>query len=84
MNKLVTKVFGSVVSIADLPLPHAHIRWTFSRKRIVVAAVEGGLITIADCKKRWGISEEELGWWRNQFTTHGDQGLKVTKCQDYR
>ncbi len=80
MNK-VAKVDGTIVSMADLPTGNE--RWTYARKHIVVCAVRGGLITIDDCEKRWGISPDEFAMWCAMFKTHGKKGLRVTKCQEY-
>lgn len=79
----VAKVQGVVISIADLP-PSNNMRWTALRKRIIVYAVEGGLIGVEDCEKRWGISADEFHTWRSMFYAHGANGLKVTKCQELR
>lgn len=79
----VTLPDGSILSRADLPDPKTR-RWVASRKAVVVKAVAFGLITEAEARERYDLSEEEFALWREAVIRHGVQGLKVTTLQKYR
>jgi len=74
---------GSIISRADLPSPDTR-RWVASRKAIVVKAVLFGLISQSEALERYGLSEEEFGFWCKAAQVHGDKGLRVTAIQKYR
>ena len=59
-------------------------RWTARRKASVVAAVLSGLVTIEEVCRRYGLSVDEFLSWHNAMQTHGVQGLRITKLQNYR
>jgi len=61
-----TVVCGRVITIADLPEPK-NVRWVKSRKLIVVAAVQAGLLTIDDACARYELSREEFLSWERAF-----------------
>ena len=63
---------GEPLTIADLPSPSTK-RWVVRRKAEVVAAVNGGLLTI-----------EEFAGWQRAVDRSGMQGLRVTRIQHYR
>lgn len=73
---------GSILTIADLP--PATTRWVANRKRIVVNAVQHGLITRDEALRRYGLSEEEFDGWCNAMQRHGTAALKVTLLQRFR
>lgn len=79
----VTLPDGSILSRADLPDPKTR-RWVASRKAIVVKAVAFGLITEAEARERYDLSEEEFALWKQAVIRHGIQALKVTAIQKYR
>ena len=81
--RAVTLPDGTVMTRADLP-PKDTRRWVASRKAKVVRAVLYGLITAAEARERYALSEEEFGLWRSAVAKHGDDGLKVTAIQKYR
>ncbi len=58
-----TKANKKTLTIFDLP-PRDTMRWNKQRKAIVVAAVEGGLITLRDARARYMLSVEEYLSWR--------------------
>ena len=74
---------GVILSRADLP-PADTRRWVASRKAVVVKAVVHGLISQAEALERYGLSEEEFGFWRQAVENHGDKALRVTTIQKYR
>lgn len=74
---------GSPLTLTDLP-PKNTRRWVIRRKAEVVAAVRGGLLSIDDACKRYSLSVEEFLLWQRQLGSHGLQGLRTTKIQDYR
>lgn len=81
--RAVTLPDGSRLTRADLP-PVATRRWVASRKALVVHAVNAGLITEAEARRRWSLSDEEFGLWRTAVARHGEAALKVTALKKYR
>lgn len=65
-------------------LPPITTRWVIRRKAEVVAAVNGGLLSIEDVCKRCGLTLEELASWQRAVERSGMKGLRVTQCQQYR
>lgn len=65
-------------------LPEPSIRWTIRRKGEIVAAVKGGLLTLAEMEARYNISLEEYATWARAFDRAGLGGLRVTQAQYYR
>ena len=74
---------GEPLSIADLPPPDTK-RWVVRRKAEVVAAVNGGLLSIDDVLERYGLTLEEFASWQRAVDRSGIQGLRVTRIQHYR
>jgi len=54
------------------------------RKAEVVAAVDGGLLTIAEACNRYGLTLEELASWQRAVEREGMAGLRATRVQHYR
>ena len=50
----------------------------------VVAAVNGGLLTIDEVLKRYNLTLEEFASWQRAVDRSGMQGLRVTRIQHYR
>jgi transposase-like protein len=66
-------------------LPPAETRrWVARRKAAVVAAVQGGKITLEEACRRYNLSEEEFREWQRAFEAHGLPGLHATRLQQYR
>ena len=63
---------GEPLTIDSLPAPST-TRWVVRRKAEVVAAVNGGLLTL-----------EEFASWQRAVDRSGMQGLRVTRIQHYR
>ncbi|MEM7781697.1 MAG: DUF1153 domain-containing protein [Pseudomonadota bacterium] len=74
---------GRALTLDDLP-PRSISRWVTRRKAEVVAAVEGGLLTVNDALDRYGLSEEEFVGWQRLYSAHGTKGLRATRLQQYR
>ncbi len=74
---------GEPLTVADLPPPHTR-RWVVRRKAEVVAAVNGGLLSIDDVLERYGLTLEEFASWQRAVDRSGMQGLRVTRIQHYR
>ena len=83
-TKYVTAPDGSLITEAKLPPRRSGLRWVPNRKLAVICAVRGGLITLEDVSKRWGISIEEYRIWEKQVDAHGRDGLRVTRIKEYR
>lgn len=74
---------GEPLTVADLP-PAETRRWVVRRKAEVVAAVNGGLLSIDDVLERYGLTLEEFASWQRAVDRSGMQGLRVTRIQHYR
>ncbi|MDT0574863.1 DUF1153 domain-containing protein [Croceicoccus sp. F390] len=74
---------GEPLTMADLPSPNTR-RWVARRKAEVVAAVNGGLLSIDEACARYGLSIEEYQTWHDAIRQVGLEALRVTKIQDYR
>ena len=81
-----TKVIGplgELLTLDMLPAPHT-TRWVVRRKAEVVAAVNGGLLTIDEVCERYRLTLEEFASWQRAVDRSGMQGLRVTRLQHYR
>ena len=66
-------------------LPPANTkRWVVRRKAAVVAAVQGGKITLEEALRRYQLTEEEFREWQRAYEGHGLPGLRATRLQQYR
>lgn len=74
---------GEPLTLADLPSPRTK-RWVIRRKAEVVAAVNGGLLSIDEVLERYGLTLEEFASWQRAVDRSGMQGLRVTRIQHYR
>ena len=69
--------------MTSLPPPETR-RWVVRRKAAVVAAVQGGKITLEEACRRYNLSEEEFRAWQRAFEAHGLPGLRATRLRQYR
>jgi len=67
----------------ELPPPNTK-RWVVRRKAAVVAAVQGGKITLEEALRRYQLTEEEFRTWQRAYEAHGLPGLRATRVQQYR
>ena len=74
---------GEELHKADLPPPDTS-RWVVRRKAQVVAAVNGGLLTIREACERYDLTLEELASWQRAIDREGMPGLRATRMQQYR
>jgi hypothetical protein len=74
---------GQALTLASLPQPHQD-RWVPRRKAEVVAAVNGGLLTLDEACDRYGLSIEEFVSWQRAVDRSGMLGLRVTRIKHYR
>ena len=74
---------GERLTMEDLPAPDTN-RWVARRKAEVVAAVNGGLLTIDEVCERYSLTLEEFASWQRAVDRSGMQGLRVTRIQHYR
>lgn len=74
---------GEPLTHEDLPQPGI-TRWVVRRKAEVVAAVNGGLLTIEEACDRYSLTLEEFASWQRAVDRSGMQGLRVTRIQQYR
>lgn len=83
MTREVIGPLGEPLTLADLP-PADCNRWVIRRKAEVVAAVEGGILSIDEALERYDLSLEEFASWKRAVERHGMRGLRVTRTQMYR
>ncbi len=74
---------GEALTLDSLP-PAGTRRWVVRRKAEVVAAVNGGLLTINDACERYDLTLEEFASWQRAVDRSGMPGLRVTRIQHYR
>ena len=74
---------GEMLTLNALP-PANHTRWVIRRKAEVVAAVNGGILTIDEVCDRYSLTVEEFVSWQRAVERSGMQGLRVTRIQHYR
>jgi hypothetical protein len=75
---------GDEVTLETLPAPGAGVRWVPRRKAELVAAVNGGLLTLEEACERYVLTEEEFRSWEGYLSRHGMKGLSTTKLARYR
>jgi len=74
---------GDKLTLKDLPKRDTR-RWVSRRKAEVVAAVEGGLITVDEACERYNLSLEEFASWQRAYDRLGVPALRATRVQFYR
>ncbi|MFC4348175.1 DUF1153 domain-containing protein [Kordiimonas lipolytica] len=74
---------GKPLTLADLPKANTQ-RWVIRRKAEVVAAVQGGLLSLEEACARYSLSVEEFLSWQQAITKNGLPGLRATRIQQYR
>lgn len=74
---------GEPLTLESLPSPDTR-RWVVRRKAEVVAAVNGGLLTIDEVCERYSLTLEEFASWQRAVDRAGMHGLRVTRIQYYR
>jgi len=74
---------GERLTMEDLPAPDTN-RWVARRKAEVVAAVNGGMLTIEEACARYQLTLEEFASWQRAVERSGLAGLRVTRAQHYR
>lgn len=74
---------GEELTLDNLPPPET-TRWVSRRKAQVVAAIEGGLLTVDEACARYRMCSEELATWQRLFDRIGVPGLRTTRIQQYR
>ena len=69
---------GDVLTKADLP-PANTTRWVIRRKAEVVIAVRGGLLTLDDACRRYGLTTEEFAAWQRAVEVMTNRPLRGDK-----
>lgn len=82
-EKYVIGPTGSPLTLGDLP-PANTQRWVIRRKAEVVAAVQGGLLSLDDACARYKLTNEEFVAWQAAIDQYGLAGLRTTRIQQYR
>jgi hypothetical protein len=74
---------GEALTVETLP-PPSTTRWVVRRKAEVVAAVNGGLLSVDEVCERYNLTAEEFAGWQRAIDRSGMPGLRVTRIQHYR
>ncbi len=74
---------GEPLTLDSLP-PPSTTRWVVRRKAEVVAAVNGGLLTVDEVCERYSLTVEEFASWQRAIDRSGMPGLRVTRIQHYK
>ncbi len=74
---------GEQLTLDSLP-PPSTTRWVVRRKAEVVAAVNGGLLSVDDVCARYNLTVEEFAGWQRAIDRSGMPGLRVTRIQHYK
>ncbi len=74
---------GEPLTLESLPEPGT-TRWVVRRKAEVVAAVNGGLLTVDEVCQRYQLTLEEFAGWQRAIDRAGMPGLRVTRIRQYR
>jgi len=84
-NLIITVIgpHGRNLTIDELPPPNT-TRWVIRRKAEVVAAVEGGLLSLTEACQRYRLTVEEFASWERALHSFGLGGLRATRFQQYR
>jgi hypothetical protein len=83
MKTMIVGPTGKPLTLADLPSVNTQ-RWVIRRKAEVVAAVQGGLLSLEEACKRYSLSVEEFLSWQKAINENGLPGLRTTRIQKYR
>ncbi len=75
--------FGEALSLKDLP-KNSTTRWVIRRKAEVVAAVNGGLLSLEEACERYALSLEEFLSWQETIDKSGLPGLRISYLSQYR
>lgn len=80
-----TSVTGPLgcLTIGDLP-SSSTTYWVSRHKAEVLAAIEGGLLSVDEACERYRLSLEEIVAWRRSMADSGVAGLRITKDNRYR
>src|SRR5580765_3692056 len=73
---------GESLTMEALP-PQDTTRWIARRKAEVVAAVNGGLLSVDEACDRYGLTLEELATWQRAVERSGMRGLRISRIQHY-
>ena len=74
---------GEPLTLDSLP-PAGTTRWVIRRKAEVVAAVDGGLLSLDTACDIYSLTLEEFASWQRAVDRTGMPGLRVTRLQHYR
>src|SRR3954471_12698732 len=74
---------GEPLTLETLPAPET-TRWVVRRKAEVVAAVNGGLLSVDEVCERYGLTVEEFAGWQRAVDRSGMAARRVTRIQHYK
>src|SRR3546814_18491908 len=68
------------LTLEDLP-SSSTTYWVCRRKAEVLAAIDGGLLSVEEARARYRLSHEELAGWRRTIERAGVAGLRITRLK---
>src|SRR3546814_6451697 len=71
------------LTLEDLP-SSSTTYWVCRRKAEVLAAIDGGLLSVEEARARYRLSHEELAGWRRTIERAGVAALRITSLKQYR
>jgi len=74
---------GYKLTLEDLPSPDT-TRWVSRRKAEIVAAVRGGLLSLAEACDRYEMTVEEFVAWQQAMDANGIAGLRTTRSHQHQ
>ena len=75
--------FGETLGLADLPKDNT-TRWIIRRKAEVIAAVNGGMLSLEEACTRYNLSLEEFCSWQETIDRAGLLGLRISHRSNKR
>jgi len=73
---------GVPICLNDLPPDHT-ARWIKKKKRLVAAAVKGGLLSREEAARRYRLSMEELSTWLDTISGNTLAGSHIPERRSY-
>ena len=83
VRRLVVGPDGVPINWQDLPATDTR-RWVWRKKAMLVAAVDGGLLSLESACERYRLTVDEFVSWKSDCSAHGYEALKIKSIQEHR
>ena len=71
---------GGLLTLANIPTPSTR-RWVARHKAEIVAAVNGGILSLDEACERYALSAEEFASWQRAAGRFGLSGLQANRLR---